>query len=811
MMNNIWNFVSGSNPPSNPNSPSAISRGRSLTPGIQSRKPDYSLSYLQSQIDELISIAGNAESPKSSLATSSTDRLVEVIRAIAETLLWGEQNEEDSQMFDYFCEKGVMKIFAALLNSPTIPPSSGIFSASSAGNRQIKIQLLQTMSLLLLNVKRQTSLYFLFSNNAVNQLINNNNHLDFSDEEILSYYVSLIKSISLRMSGESIQFFINDKNPNYFPLFSQSIRFFDHHDRMVRIAVRTITLSIFKLYDTNKVLEKFINENSGGYFSLLACQLRDLWFLMDRTVNPPDKNDNQSIESPLSVISDEMIDQLEYLAEIHGLNISTLSDMMWSKMEAYAIDGVLLKGILGIPDGGESPRLDEEMRAALPATTKISQHLSLFIFAQFLEVFKTTSPTDSLVLKFLKCDDFTKSKVESDIKKINGVTFSCLVAVFVKLLQLSESSLPLTTALSDFGILPPRSIELTILLAQSLAKSFEQMSFKQVQLTVFFLGIFLEQNSIDETFKRPVKLTIIDSFKVVSTKISQMLTDRLIRPLPKLNETNPKPVSNSNLIDHGVIDLFETVLNEFKETKAITLSHPTGEHIFRTISDPCLINPFVKSEHWSIPNEPPKEIDVVMLRKFFTLTVFVERVVHNEILNPEIFLESLFASSNHQPDELGNINSPSTPPPELIESESIATDLKAGPIPENLVQGDSVDLGRRDRIVCTHLTSPNGRSTRYLLVDKTRVILVAPDLTKPGFATVKFIEQLRKFCSISIYRDDQRILVIEAPNGTVEQLGFDDMKRCHLALMHLESKRIEIRKQIYKNIQTFLSKFIHYI
>ena len=133
--------------------PDPISR-RSVSPPYV--KMDYSLVGFQNIVEDLIAIAGDAENPVSSIS-GPPEELVEVIRGIAETLLWGEQNEEDSLMFDYFCEKGVMKIFVSLLNSPT-------------SRRQIKVQLLQTMSLLVLNIKRQQSLYFLFSNNAINML-----------------------------------------------------------------------------------------------------------------------------------------------------------------------------------------------------------------------------------------------------------------------------------------------------------------------------------------------------------------------------------------------------------------------------------------------------------------------------------------------------------------------------------------------------------------------------------------------------------------------------------------------------------------
>ena len=173
-MNAFWsNWVSGRSSPEPP-SPRILSarssRRKSSIPNPA--KPDFSYNGLQALLDELVTITGGTENP-SQIVNTSPDHLVELIRLIAETLLWGEQNQSDSLMFDQFCERGIMKVFVNLLNSPSIITSSSglsIFTSSASvqtaqitSNRQIKVQLLQTMSLLVLNIKRETSLYFLFS------------------------------------------------------------------------------------------------------------------------------------------------------------------------------------------------------------------------------------------------------------------------------------------------------------------------------------------------------------------------------------------------------------------------------------------------------------------------------------------------------------------------------------------------------------------------------------------------------------------------------------------------------------------------
>ena len=795
MINSFWTYVAGGNV-SPPNSPQAL-RSRTISPNPRAHKPDYSLSYLQGQIDDLLSLTGRAESPRSSIPPSATDRLVEVIRSIAETLLWGDQNEEDSLMFDFFCEKGVMKVFVALLNSPTVLPSTSLFTGSlSSGNRQIKIQLLQTMSLLLLNVKKETSLYFLFSNNSINQLINNNNNLDFSDEEILSYYVSLMKSIALRLSSETIQFFINDKNPNYFPLFNQSIRFFDHHDRMVRIAVRTITLSTLKLFNSSSGLRKFLTDNSGGYFSLLACQLRDLWFLMDREL----------LADPLSTlptIVDEMIDQLEYIADIERLGIGELTKILLDeKLSIYAVDTVLIKGLTRGGSGDSSPSGSTDGRDVASSPT-LSLGVSLFVFAQLLEVFGINSVTSRI------CSALTKSslRIEKEIKNVSS-HLPLIIVVFGKLIPLATKEERLATSLQEFGLIPPKSIQLPILVAQSLARCIDAMSVRTLQITLFWLAEFFKDPNIDEEFKRPVRITVVDSFKTVATRLSTLIGNALLRAPAVRDTSNPVP---DNSMDFTVIDNIEKAVMQCRRTPGKIAF--TAEEFGRVSSDHNLLIRVNMDKKWSLPVTPVNTASIQSVELFISFLAFVKNEFQAEPFSIEKFYADLFELNNPD-DPLVAINSPPTPPSEFIERESLATDRKASaeliePLPENFSEGASIDLGKRDRISCTHITSNLGRSTRYLLFDSNRFILVAPDLTKPGFANVKFVEKLRNFKWIKVDREDQRILRLYATDDIrEEQIGFEDLKRCHLALMHLETNRLEIRKRIYKHIETTVKGFV---
>lgn len=60
-------------------------------------------------------------------------------------------------------------------------------------------QVLQTLSIIIQNVRSETGIFFLFSNNHINNIVDLD--FDFSDEEVLGYYISFLKTISLKLNA----------------------------------------------------------------------------------------------------------------------------------------------------------------------------------------------------------------------------------------------------------------------------------------------------------------------------------------------------------------------------------------------------------------------------------------------------------------------------------------------------------------------------------------------------------------------------------------------------------------------------------
>lgn len=179
--------------------------------------------------------------------------LVETLRSIAEILIWGDQN--DSSVFDFFLEKNMLSFFLRIMKQKC--------------GSYVCVQLLQTLNILFENIRNETSLYYLLSNNHVNSIIVHK--FDFSDEEVMAYYISFLKTLSLKLNAHTIHFFYNE-HTNDFPLYTEAIKFFNHSEGMVRIAVRTLTLNVYRVEDASMLA--FIRDRTAApYFSNLV------WFI----------------------------------------------------------------------------------------------------------------------------------------------------------------------------------------------------------------------------------------------------------------------------------------------------------------------------------------------------------------------------------------------------------------------------------------------------------------------------------------------------------------------------------------------------
>uniref|UniRef100_G3PMY3 C-type lectin domain containing 16A n=1 Tax=Gasterosteus aculeatus aculeatus TaxID=481459 RepID=G3PMY3_GASAC len=231
--------------------------------------------------------------------------LVETIRSITEILIWGDQN--DSSVFDFFLEKNMFAFFLNILRQKS--------------GRYVCVQLLQTLNILFENISHETSLYYLLSNNHVNSIIVHK--FDFSDEEIMAYYISFLKTLSLKLNNHTVHFFYNE-HTNDFALYTEAIKFFNHPESMVRIAVRTITLNVYKV-DNQHMLHYIRDKTAVPYFSNLVWFIGSHVIELDKCVQTDEEHRNRG---KLSDLVAEHLDHLHYLNDILIINCEFLNDVL---------------------------------------------------------------------------------------------------------------------------------------------------------------------------------------------------------------------------------------------------------------------------------------------------------------------------------------------------------------------------------------------------------------------------------------------------------------------------------------------------
>ncbi|CAH8633650.1 unnamed protein product [Schistosoma intercalatum] len=228
--------------------------------------------------------------------------LVEALRLIAEILIWGDQN--DSSVMDFFLEKNILEYFLQYMKQDL--------------SRRICVQLLQTLNILFENITNQTAIYYLLSNNHTNAIITH--RFDFTDEEVMAYYISFLKILSFRLNVNTISFFYIESRRE-FNLYVEAIKLFAHPEGMVRIAVRTITLNVHKVKD-EAALEFIHHQTSLIYFSHLV------WSIGNTILDI----DCHKCQTKLKDLVAEHIDHLHYIDDLLSLGIEGLNEVLCDQL-----------------------------------------------------------------------------------------------------------------------------------------------------------------------------------------------------------------------------------------------------------------------------------------------------------------------------------------------------------------------------------------------------------------------------------------------------------------------------------------------
>ncbi|CAL2037595.1 unnamed protein product [Caenorhabditis brenneri] len=286
--------------------------------------------------------------------------LVEALRAIAEILIWGDQN--DASVFDFFLERQMLLHFLKIMEQ---------------GNTPLNVQLLQTLNILFENIRHETSLYFLLSNNHVNSIISHK--FDLHNEEIMAYYISFLKTISFKLNAATIHFFFNETTEE-FPLLIEVLKLYNWNESMVRIAVRNILLNIVRVDDDSMII--FVTRHIKEYLSELIDSLVALSIEMDTFVRSAENvlANRERLRGKV----DDLIDLIHYIGEL--LEVEAVAETLSILVTTRYLSPLLLSSM--------SPRRDNHSLLLTPVS-------ALFFFSEFLMVLRHHETIHTFLSSFL--------------------------------------------------------------------------------------------------------------------------------------------------------------------------------------------------------------------------------------------------------------------------------------------------------------------------------------------------------------------------------------------------------------------------
>uniref|UniRef100_A0A8C1W7U8 C-type lectin domain containing 16A n=1 Tax=Cyprinus carpio TaxID=7962 RepID=A0A8C1W7U8_CYPCA len=748
--------------------------------------------------------------------------LVETIRSITEILIWGDQN--DSSVFDFFLEKNMLAFFLNILRQKS--------------GRYVCVQLLQTLNILFENISHETSLYYLLSNNHVNSIIVHK--FDFSDEEIMAYYISFLKTLSLKLNNHTVHFFYNE-HTNDFALYTEAIKFFNHPESMVRIAVRTITLNVYKV-DNQHMLHYIRDKTAVPYFSNLVWFIGSHVIELDKCVQTDEEHKNRG---KLSDLVAEHLDHLHYLNDILIINCEFLSDVLTDHLLNRLFLPLYVYSLV-------SPEQSEER--------KINPQVSLYLLSQVFLIIHYQPLVHSLADVILNGDlsVFTVQTEQSAHKSSSNAG----VRRFTKPTESLERSLEMsrhrgrkrtqkrpnyknvgeeeeeergseegpeeekekakgTEAKIEMVVMEKGRIsELSTLTEQNITD--EEKSAAAARSEGLKSRPFLDMlyNALDcdaEDYQALFVLCLLYAMSH-SKGINLELLERIQLPVP-----NQERSSYSQVLVERVIRIMSQA------------AQPDGKVRLATLELSCLLlkqavlsgsQCIIKDIHLACLEVRGEEIFLDMFEDEY-------RCMMNKPLNVEYLMmdASILLPPTGTPltgiDFLkrlpcGDVERTRRAIRMFFMLRSLSLQLQGEPEtqlpltrPEDLIKTDDVlDLNNSDLIACMVVSKDGLQAQRFLAVDVYQMSLVEPDSKRLGWGVVKFAGLLQDM-QVSGVEDDSRALniIIHKPTSNPHakpvpilqaNFIFADHIRCIIAKQRLAKGRIQARRMKMQRIAALL-------
>lgn len=262
----------------------------------------------------------------------------------------------------------------------------------------VSLQLLQTMSIMIQNLRNEHSIYYMFSNEHINFLITY--AFDFHNEELLSYYISFLRAISGKLNKNTISLLVKTQNDEVvsFPLYVEAIRFAFHEEGMIRTAVRALTLNVYHVGDeaVNRYIASYPH---AEYFLNLVKFFTQQCINFGQLVHSRTQNHLSDLRTSILSAVDEIEDNLYYFSDIISAGIPDVERLVEDSMLKLLIFPLVL------------PSLRNEIE------TEIGTPSSSYLLCCIIRIVKIKDLANTVAAALLCCVETFKPRFEA---KLNG-------------------------------------------------------------------------------------------------------------------------------------------------------------------------------------------------------------------------------------------------------------------------------------------------------------------------------------------------------------------------------------------------------
>uniref|UniRef100_A0A8C2X609 C-type lectin domain containing 16A n=1 Tax=Cyclopterus lumpus TaxID=8103 RepID=A0A8C2X609_CYCLU len=685
-----------------------------------------------------------------------------------------------------------------------------------------------------------SKMYYLLSNNHVNSIIVHK--FDFSDEEIMAYYISFLKTLSLKLNSHTVHFFYNE-HTNDFALYTEAIKFFNHPESMVRIAVRTITLNVYKV-DNQHMLHYIRDKTAVPYFSNLVWFIGSHVLELDKCVQTDEEHKNRG---KLSDLVAEHLDHLHYLNDILIINCEFLNEVLTDHLLNRLFLPLYVYSLV-IPETSEE--------------RKINPQVSLYLLSQVFLIIHYQPMVNSLAEVILNGDLSVFTPQTDILSTLKNTASAGGVRRFTKPSESLERSLELsrhrgrkrTQKRPNYKNLGEEEddertgggggggkIEMVVMEKCKVSELTEQnitdeektaaATRTHTQRSRPFLDMVY--SALDCNHDDYHALFVLCLLYAVSHSrgINRDLLERLQLPVPDQEK------SSYSLV------LVERLIRVMSQA-----AQPDGKVRLATLELSCLLlkqsvlsgnQCIIKDVHLACL-EGGREDSLHLLRRFYKgedifLDMFEDeyRSMTSKPLNVEYLMMDASVLLPPTGTPLTGIDFVKRLPCGDVEKtrrairvffmlRSLSLQLQGEPetqLPltrsEDLIKTDDVlDLNNSDLIACMVVSKDGGQAQRFLSVDVYQMSLVEPETKRLGWGVVKFAGLLQDM-QVSGVEDDSRALniVIHKPGSNPHakplpilqaNFIFADHIRCIIAKQRLAKGRIQARRMKMQRIAALL-------